>query len=116
MLGGKHQDQGHILENIVYLKLIRRGNSVYVGSVQDGEVDFVATNGTNVEYYQVSATVLDASTLNRELSSLEKVTDHNQKFLLTFDEIGANTNNNGIKQLNVLDWLIGNQYLSFSRR
>lgn len=106
LLGSASQEQGHILENIVYLELLRRGYSVFVGIVADGEVDFVATNSNTVEYYQVSATVLDRETLKRELSSLEKVADHFPKFLLTLDEIGANTTHNGIQQLNVLDWLL----------
>lgn len=106
LLGSTSQDQGHILENIVYLELLRRGYSVYVGIVSDGEVDFVATNANTIEYYQVSASVLDHDTLMRELSSLEKIADHFPKFLLTLDEIGANTTHNGIQQLNVLDWLL----------
>ena len=99
-------DQGHVLENVVYLELLRRGNNVYTGHLTDGEVDFVAQNPDGVTYYQVAATVLDENALKRELASLEKITDHFPKMLLTLDEIGAGTNHNGIKQLNVLDWLL----------
>lgn len=106
LLGGTSQDQGHILENIVYLELLRRGYSVHVGIIADGEIDFVASNSNGIEYYQVSASVLDNVTLKRELSPFEKISDHFPKFLLTLDDIGANSTHNGIKQLNVLDWLL----------
>jgi len=106
LLGTSKTDHGHVLENIVYLELLRRGNDVYVGHLPDGEVDFVTQNADGVTYYQVAATVLDESTLKRELASLEKITDHHPKILLTLDAVGAGTNHNGIKQLNVLDWLL----------
>ncbi len=96
----------HVLENVVYLELLRRGNDVYVGQLQDGEVDFVAQNSEGVTYFQVAATVLDENTLRRELSSLEKIHDHYPKILLTLDDLGAGTTHNGIKQLNALDWLL----------
>ena len=107
LLGASSADQGHILENIIYLELLRRGNHVYVGHLIDGEVDFVVNNSNKVSYYQVASTVLEESTLRRELSSLEKIKDHNQKFLLTLDDVGAGSNYNGIIQLNALDWLLG---------
>jgi predicted AAA+ superfamily ATPase len=110
LVGAGHSDQGHILENIVYLELLRRGNEVYVGQLADGEVDFVAVSPTNSGqstcYYQVAATVLDTNTLQRELASLNKIADHFPKILLTLDEVGANTTHNGIRQLNVLNWLL----------
>ncbi len=106
LLGSGHADAGHVLENVVYLELLRRGNDVYVGQLQDGEVDFVAQNSEGVTYYQVAATVLDENTLRRELSSLEKIHDHYPKILLTLDDLGAGTTHNGIKQLNALDWLL----------
>ncbi|MBO5523476.1 MAG: ATP-binding protein [Roseburia sp.] len=108
LLGQKGADQGHLLENIIYLELIRRGYQVYVGAMPDGEVDFVAMNADAIEYYQVSATVLDSDTLQRELNPLRKIADHYPKYLLTLDEIGANSNYEGIRQLNALDWLLGN--------
>jgi len=106
LLGTDRADQGHVLENVVYLELLRRGNDVYIGHLTDGEVDFVARNADGVTYYQVAATVLDNSTLMRELASLEKIADHFPKILLTLDDVGAGTNHNGIKQLNALDWLL----------
>lgn len=113
LLGNKDKDDGHILENIVYLELLRRGYTVYVGKVEskgkDGkvktlEVDFVAENENGVEYYQISNTVLDQNVLQRELSPLESIHDHNPKFILTRDYGKADYN--GIKRLNVLEWLL----------
>lgn len=105
LLGNKAQDFGHILENIVYLELLRRGYKVYVGKVGTQEVDFIALKGTDTEYYQVSLSVLDKNTLQRELSPLEKILDHNPKFLLTLDALPVSSHN-GIKQINALDWLL----------
>ncbi len=107
LLGAGQSDQGYILENVVYLELLRRGHDVYVGQLPDGEVDFVALNADGVNYYQVAVTVMDESTLRRELSSLEKISDHFPKILLTLDNVGAGTTHNGIRQLNALDWLLG---------
>lgn len=105
LLGQKSTDVGHILENIVYLELIRRGFNVYVGKVNELEVDFVAMDGKRIIYYQVSATVRDENTLKRELSSLEKISDHYQKIILTLDE-DPEADYNGIRRINVLEWLI----------
>ena len=105
LLGTRHTDIGHILENIVYLELLRRGYEVYVGKVGDAEVDFMAINAEGESYYQVSQTVMEAQTLTRELSSLDAIKDHNPKYLLTMDYTPL-TSYNGIKQLNALDWLL----------
>ena len=102
----KKADSGHILENIVYLELLRRNYNVSVGKLKDGEIDFVAQKGDEIEYYQVSQTVLDLKTMERELKPFDQVDDHYPKFLLTLDEIGAGDNLNGVRQLNVLDWLM----------
>lgn len=106
LLGSRSYDTGHILENVVYLELIRRGYEVYVGKINDLEVDFVAMSLDNVIYYQVAATTRDNQTLQRELSSLEKISDHYQKFILTLDD-EPEANYNGIRKVNVLDWLLG---------
>lgn len=105
LLGSSNADQGHILENIVYLELIRRGYEVYVGKNGDSEVDFVAINEYGTEYYQVSYSVKEEKTLNRELAALDSINDHNPKYLLTTD-FTPYTSYNGIKQLNVFDWLL----------
>ena len=106
LFGGGSVDQGRVLENIVYLELLRRGYNVSVGHMTDGEVDFVSQDDDGITYYQVALTVLDESTLRRELSSLEKINDSYPKVLLTLDDIGAGTSHNGIKQVNVLHWLL----------
>lgn len=99
-------DRGHILENIVYLELVRRGYRVYVGHLQNGEIDFVAKKPHRLEYYQVSYTVMEDTTLQRELSPLEQLDDNYPKYLLTMDVLHKTDNHNGIEQKNVLDWLL----------
>ncbi len=105
LLGRKEQGKGHILENVVYLELLRRGYDVYIGKVDDCEVDFVAINSKGIEYYQVSETVIDENTLKRELRPLEMIKDHYPKYLLTKDFV-PETTYNGIRKINVLDWLL----------
>ena len=107
VLGNKKADEGHILENIVYLELLRRGYDVYVGKAGSAEVDFIAIGEEGEEYYQVAYTVIDADgkTLDRELAPLDAIADHNPKYLLTMD-LGPMVSHNGIKQVNVLDWLL----------
>ncbi|MDR1997760.1 MAG: ATP-binding protein [Candidatus Margulisbacteria bacterium] len=108
LLGRQRSDSGRELENIVYLELLRRGYRVYIGKVGDKEVDFVAESLRGVEYYQVADTVRGETALRRELSALAVIRDHNPKFLLTRD-FDPPVSHNGIKQLNVLDWL-GEKY------
>ena len=106
LLGKKaDSDMGHILENIVYLELLRRGYKVYVGKVDDLEVDFVAENRDGLRYYQVALTVRDEKVLERELRSLQKTGDHYPKTLLTLD-MDLETDYDGIKKINVVDWLL----------
>lgn len=106
LLSRTDSDRGHILENIVYLELIRRGYRVYVGHLQNGEIDFVAKKPHRLEYYQVSYSVMEDTTLRRELSPLEKLDDNYPKYLLTMDVLHKTDNHNGIEQKNVLDWLL----------
>ena len=105
LLGRKYMDLGHILENIVYLELLRRGYKVYVGKVGDNEVDFVAENKEGRCYYQVAYTTREESTLARELDSLQKINDHYPKFILTMD-LDPIVDYDGIRKINVLDWLL----------
>ena len=105
LLGSKNADEGHILENVVYLELLRRGYEVYIGKNDDNEVDFVAVNEKGEEYYQVAFTVKDEKTLERELKPINNINDHNPKFLLTTDYTPY-TSHNGIKQINVFNWLL----------
>lgn len=106
LLGLQSTDVGHILENVVYLELIRRGYDVYVGKVDDLEVDFVATNAGGTTYFQVAATVREESTLKRELAPLQKINDHYPKLILTLDE-DPKADYDGIRRINALDWLVG---------
>ncbi|MDR3216187.1 MAG: ATP-binding protein [Clostridiaceae bacterium] len=105
LLGRQNYDEGRILENIVYLELLRRGYDVYVGKVDSKEVDFVAVTSQGTAYFQVAATVRNQATLERELASLKAITDHYPKLLLTLDDT-PETNFGGIRKLNVLDWLL----------
>lgn len=105
LLGKRGTDVGHILENVIYLELVRRGYQVYVGKVGEYEVDFVAINQDGLNYFQVSATVRDEKTLERELRSLQKIHDHYPKFILTLDE-DPEADYEGIKKINALKWLI----------
>ncbi|MEI8128206.1 MAG: ATP-binding protein [bacterium] len=105
LLGSKKADMGRILENIVYLELLRRGYEVYVGKVGTLEVDFVAVKNGEIEYYQVAQTVQQPETLARELKPLDSIKDHNPKYLLTLD-VEPLTSHKGIKQIYALDWLL----------
>ena len=107
LVRGKESDIDHLLENIVYLELLRRGFSVYVGQMTEGEVDFVAIAQEKTVYYQVAATVLEESTLKRELAPLQKIHDNYPEYLLTLDEVFGNMDYEGIKKRNVLEWLLG---------
>ena len=105
---GRHrEDTGHILENTVYLELLRRGCKVYVGSMSGGEVDFVARDAQDrLAYYQVSESTLQPEVMERELKPLRKIKDNYPKYLLTLDEVNATADYEGIKKENVLKWLL----------
>ena len=109
LLGRKaNTDMGHILENIVYLELLRRGYRVYVGKVDDMEIDFVAENRNGLKYFQVALTVRDEKVLERELRSLQKTGDHYPKYLITMD-MDLSSDYDGIMKINVIDWLLGGE-------
>ena len=105
ILGTPGKDIGNQIENIVYLELLRRGYTVNIGKAgRDTEVDFVAVRDKKTEYYQVSATVLDENTLQRELASLKQIKDNYPKFLITLDDFIGD--HDGIEQVNLIDWLM----------
>ena len=106
LVKGAASDIGHILENIVYLELLRRGERVFVGELEDGEVDFVTVGPEGTVYYQVAATTLDEEVLKRELAPLQRISDNYPKLLLTLDEVFATADYDGIQTRNVLDWLL----------
>ncbi|MCL2111653.1 MAG: ATP-binding protein [Clostridiales bacterium] len=100
-------DRGHLLENMVYLELLRRNRYVYVGKVRDKEVDFVAMDRQGyLSFYQVAYSVSDEATLERELAPLRAIGDSNAKYLLSADR-DVNPVYDGIRKLNVSDWLLG---------
>ena len=110
ILGRKVGDFGHVLENIVYLELLRRGYEVFIGKVDEYEIDFVALNKDGKMYVQVAETLKgtdqnDNKLLERELRSLRKINDNYEKIILTSDKI-PQSNEEGIKVRNVLDWLL----------
>lgn len=106
MLGSRgNTDIGHMLENVIYLELIRRGFDVYIGKVDNVEVDFVAQNMDGIKYIQVSASVRDKETLERELRSLQKIQDNYPKCIMTLD-IDPAADYDGIRRINALDYLM----------
>lgn len=105
LLGFRTGDYGHILENVVYLELLRRDYEVGVGKLGNLEVDFVATKPEEKIYYQVSASVLDEKTLQRELTPLQKIPDQYEKVLLTMDKTYIK-DYEGVRQQNIIDFLL----------
>lgn len=103
LTGGSGSDSGHMLENVVYLELLRRGYKVSVGQLPGGEIDFVAEKHGNVEYYQIAESTLSEEVLTRELAPLKAMKDNYPKYLLTMDEIELQYE--GIRKCNVLEWL-----------
>jgi predicted AAA+ superfamily ATPase len=107
LAGSAESDIGQLLENIVYLELMRRGFDVYVGQHGETEVDFVAVEaGGGIIYIQVAATTLDEAVLARELAPLRLIADNHPKYLLTLDEVFKTANYDGIIKNNVIDWLL----------
>lgn len=107
ILVGKERitERGHILENIVYLELIRRGNKVWTGTARNTEVDFVCKNSLGeIDYYQVAWQMTEENTVEREFGALEKINDNYPKYLLTTDSFTQNRS--GIRHLNVFNWLL----------
>lgn len=105
LLGRQQADTGHILENVVYLELLRRGYEVYIGKMDEYEVDFVAVNPKETIYYQVAASVRDEATLQRELRPLQKINNNYPKLILTLDE-DPDADYDGVHRINALDWLL----------
>jgi predicted AAA+ superfamily ATPase len=100
------KDAGHLLENIVFLELLRKNESVYTGQIDSEEVDFITVNGKDVAYYQVALSTLSEETLERELLPLQKIKDAYPKYLLTLDTVFKDADYDGIKKMNVIEWLL----------
>ncbi|PKM58422.1 MAG: ATPase [Firmicutes bacterium HGW-Firmicutes-3] len=105
LTGLRDTDYGHVLENIVYLELLRRGYTVTIGKIGTLEVDFVATKANEKVYYQVCATILDENTKKRELRPLESISDNYPKYILTMDQNIFN-DYSGIRVKNIIDFLL----------
>lgn len=105
LLSFKDGDYGHILENLIYIELLRRGYDVAVGKIDNLEVDFVAQNYDEKIYYQVSASILDENTKKRELNPFDHIPDHYEKVILTMDKTPIK-DFNGIKNINIIDFLL----------
>ena len=106
ILGFRDSDFGHIIENIVYFELIRRGYDVTIGKNDSLEVDFIATNSNDKKYYQVTYTMLDDNVKNRELGVLKTINDNYEKTVITMDKIYNNTSEEGIKIKYLIDFLL----------
>lgn len=102
---GKNTDRGRILENIVFLELIRRGYKVYIGKINNLEIDFIAEKNNEKIYFQVTETMMGEETRNRELRSLKEIRDNYEKIVLSMDEIFLE-NEEGIKHKNIINWLV----------
>lgn len=105
ILGFRNINEGYLLENVVYLELLRRGYRVNIGKSNDYEVDFVAENPNNIKYYQVTQSLSSEDVKTRELRSLESINDNYEKIILTMDKT-INNDYNGIKVINIIDWLL----------
>ncbi len=105
IVGYNLENYGHAIENVIYLELIRRGYKVYVGKAGTKEIDFVAINQQETIYYQVSQSILDATTRERETAPFYVTNDFYEKVIITTDKNYA-TNENGIKIINILDFLL----------
>ena len=106
-LGFRNSDFGHIIENIVYFELLRRGYDVTIGKTDALEVDFIATKSNDKKYFQVTYTMLEENVKQRELNSLRQINDNYEKIVLTMDKLYNNTSEDGIKIKYLIDWLLG---------
>ena len=105
IVGYNLENYGHAIENVIYLELIRRGYTVYVGKTGTKEIDFVAISQQETIYYQVSQSILDADTRERETAPFYSTNDFYEKVIITTDKNYA-TNENGIKIINIIDFLL----------
>jgi predicted AAA+ superfamily ATPase len=106
LIRGEAQDTAQLIENTVYLELLRRSTEVRVGKFDQKEIDFIASGEQGSAYYQVAVSVLDPQVLERELAALSQIKDNHPKYLLTLDELGRKADHDGILQYNVIDWLL----------
>ena len=105
LLGFRDRDSGHVLENIVYFELLRRGYDVAIGKIDNAEIDFIAANADEKIYIQVTESMTNEDVRKRELTPLQKVRDNYEKTVLSLDP-GLETNYEGIRVINLIDWLL----------
>ena len=105
LLGFRDRDRGHVLENVVFLELLRRGYDVAVGKINNLEVDFIAQNASEKLYIQVSETMRGDEHRARELRPLECVQDNYEKLVITLDK-ALDDDYNGIRVVHIIDWLL----------
>lgn len=105
LLGFRNRDSGHAIENVVYFELLRRGYDVAIGKIDNQEVDFIATTADDKLYIQVTESMQSEDVRERELSPLQKIRDNYEKLVLSL-EPGLDTSYEGIKSLNLIDWLL----------
>ena len=105
LLGFRNRDSGHVLENIVYFELLRRGYDMAIGKIGAAEVDFIAAKADAREYIQVTESMLSPDVRERELAPLRKIRDNYDKMILSL-EPGLDTSYDGIRSLHLLDWLL----------
>ena len=98
-------DLGHSIENLVYFELLRKGYQVYVGTIDQTEIDFIAKKGSDITYFQVSMTILDEAVRERELAPFKKIPDSHDRVILTLDRI-ITDNIDGIRCMNIVDFLL----------
>lgn len=105
LLGFRNRDSGHVLENIVYFELLRRGYDVSIGKIDNLEVDFIAIKAENKIYVQVTESMESEDVRNRELAPLQKINDNYEKIILSLNP-GLDSTYDGIKSINLIEWLI----------
>ena len=99
-------DPGHMMENLIYIELLRRGYNINIGKLGAAEVDFVARKGDDIHYYQVTASMVEESTFEREMMPLRSIGDNYSKTVITLDRFTLG-NYDGINVVNAVDWLLG---------
>ena len=106
LLGFRNRDSGHAIENVVYFELLRRGYDVAIGKVDTAEVDFIATKTDEKLYIQVTESMVSEDVRRRELAPLQKIRDNYEKIVLSMNT-GLDSSYDGIKSLNLIQWLLG---------
>lgn len=105
LLGLRDIDTGHVIENIVYFELLRRGYDTAIGKIGDTEVDFIASKANEKTYYQVIQTMASELTKERELRPMMQIRDNYEKIVLTMDKVFSDSAD-GVKIVNLMDWLL----------